>query len=262
MKYTSPIKFNNSLLSNPKTKRVGKKLFWSLFCPVLMIIIAIIMSNANGVGLFIIGDSFDNFSNIMIMGRTILMTLIAALALNTNLNSGRMDFSLGATGILACLLASLIVPGVDTVEHIFQFLLWSVLFGMILGFIHSLVLISTNIEYLFGKLILDGGTIMVDFGTKLKDLRKQAGMTQQQLASQLGITKSVVSYYELSERVPSPEVLRSIALIFHVSTDYLLGIERSRTIDVSDLGEDDIKLCFAADKFAGLNSKECGNKSA
>ena len=97
---------------------------------------------------------------------------------------------------------------------------------------------------------------MVDFGTKLKDLRKQAGMTQQQLASQLGITKSVVSYYELSERVPSPEVLRSIALIFHVSTDYLLGIERSKTIDVSDLGEDDIKLLLATiEALRGKNKR-------
>ena len=145
MKYTNPIKFNNSALSSPKSKMLGTKLFWSLFCPTLMIVIACIMSNANGVGLFIIGDAFDNFSNIMIMGRTALMTLIAALALNTNLNSGRMDFSLGATGILACLLASLIVPGVDTVEHIFQFLLLSILFGMVLGFIHSLVLISTKL---------------------------------------------------------------------------------------------------------------------
>ena len=145
MKYTNPIKFNNSVLNNPKTKRLGTKLFWSLFCPTLMIIIAIIMSNANGVGLFIIGDSFDNFSNIMIMGRTMVMTLIAALALNTNLNSGRMDFSLGATGVLACLFASLIVPGVDTVEHIFQFLFLSIIFGMVLGFIHSLVLISTKL---------------------------------------------------------------------------------------------------------------------
>ena len=145
MNYTNPIKFNNSPLKNPKSKRFGTKVFWSLFCPVVMIIIACIMSNANGVGLFIIGDPFDNFSNIMIMGRTILMTLIAALALNTNLNSGRMDFSLGATGILACLLASLIVPGVDTVDHIFQFLGLSIVFGMILGFIHSLVLISTKL---------------------------------------------------------------------------------------------------------------------
>lgn len=145
MKYTNPIKFNNSILNNPKSKRLGIKLFWSLFCPLVMIVVAIIMSNANGVGLFIIGDSFDNFSNIMIMGRTMVMTLIAALALNTNLNSGRMDFSLGATGILACLFASLIVPGVDTVDHIFQFLFLSIVFGMVLGFIHSLVLISTKL---------------------------------------------------------------------------------------------------------------------
>ena len=146
MKYTNPIKFNNSVLNNPKTKRLGTKLFWSLFCPLLMILIAVILSNANGTGLFIISDQpFDNFKNIMIMGRTAVMTLIAALALNTNLNSGRMDFSLGATGILACLFASLIVPGVDTANNIFAFLLWSVLFGMVLGFIHSLVLITTKL---------------------------------------------------------------------------------------------------------------------
>ena len=83
---------------------------------------------------------------------------------------------------------------------------------------------------------------MVDFGIKLKELRKQAGMTQQQLATKLGITKSVVSYYELNERIPSPDVLRDLALIFHVSADYLLGIERAKTIDVSDLSDDDIKL--------------------
>ena len=47
MKYTSPIKFNNSIVNNPKAKRAGTKLFWSLFCPVLMVIIAIIISRAN-----------------------------------------------------------------------------------------------------------------------------------------------------------------------------------------------------------------------
>ena len=83
---------------------------------------------------------------------------------------------------------------------------------------------------------------MVDFGAKLKGLRKQAGMTQQELATKLGITKSVVSYYELSERTPSPEVLKDLAIIFRVSADYLLGIERTKTIDVSDLSEDEIKL--------------------
>ncbi len=86
---------------------------------------------------------------------------------------------------------------------------------------------------------------MVDFGKKLKELRKQSGMTQRQLADKLGITKSVVSYYELSERIPSPDVLKDLALIFRVSTDYLLGVERNKTIDVSDLSDDDIKLLLA-----------------
>ena len=86
---------------------------------------------------------------------------------------------------------------------------------------------------------------MVDFGKKLKELRKQSGMTQRQLADKLGITKSVVSYYELSERTPSPDVLKDIALIFRISTDYLLGIERNKTIDVSGLSDEDINLLLA-----------------
>lgn len=80
----------------------------------------------------------------------------------------------------------------------------------------------------------------MDFGTRLKNLRKQAGLTQQQLATQLGITKSVVSFYELQERSPSPEVLIKLAAIFHVSADYLLGLDTRETIDVSDLDEEDV----------------------
>ena len=81
---------------------------------------------------------------------------------------------------------------------------------------------------------------MVDFGNVLKKLRQQEGMTQQQLANKLGVTKSVVSYYELQERYPSPEILTQLAQIFHVSTDYLLGIERGEVIDLIGLDEEDI----------------------
>lgn len=80
----------------------------------------------------------------------------------------------------------------------------------------------------------------MDFGLRLKTLRKQAGLTQQQLATQLGITKSVVSFYELQSRSPSPEELAKLAKIFHVSADYLLGLDTRETIDVSGLAEKDI----------------------
>lgn len=87
---------------------------------------------------------------------------------------------------------------------------------------------------------MEWGVKLVDFGLKLKTLRKQAGLMQQQLATQLGITKSVVSFYELQTRSPSPEVLAKLARIFHVSADYLLGLDARETIDVSDLDEKDI----------------------
>lgn len=81
---------------------------------------------------------------------------------------------------------------------------------------------------------------MVDFGKRLKELRLKEGLTQQQLADKLRVTKSVVSYYELQERYPSPDVLTKLALIFHVTTDYLLGLERCETVDLTGLEEEDI----------------------
>lgn len=81
---------------------------------------------------------------------------------------------------------------------------------------------------------------LINFGEKIKKLRLQNGMTQQQLATQLGVSKSVVSYYELQERIPSPEILVKLAVIFHVTSDYLLGLEKNSSIDVSGLDANDI----------------------
>lgn len=85
----------------------------------------------------------------------------------------------------------------------------------------------------------------MDFSNRLKELRTQAGLTQLQLAQRLGITKSVISFYELSERAPSPDVLIRLAQIFHVSTDYLLGLDRKETLDITDLNKDDIAILRA-----------------
>lgn len=85
-----------------------------------------------------------------------------------------------------------------------------------------------------------GVVLLVNFGERLKDLRKSNGLTQQQLADRLGVAKSVVSYYESGDRFPSYDVLIKIAQRFHVTTDYMLGIERKRVIDVSGLSEKEI----------------------
>ena len=95
----------------------------------------------------------------------------------------------------------------------------------------------------------------MDFGNRLKELRKQSGLTQQQLADRIGVTKSVISFYELRERSPSPDVLAKLSYIFHVSTDYLLGIERGRTIDVSGLDDEDIQAVQLIVQRLGAKNK-------
>lgn len=69
---------------------------------------------------------------------------------------------------------------------------------------------------------------MVDFGSTLKALRIQNNITQAQLAQQLGLTKAVISAYETGLHMPSYDVLITIAKIFKVTTDYLLGVEKNR----------------------------------
>lgn len=83
---------------------------------------------------------------------------------------------------------------------------------------------------------------MIDLGQRLKDLRKAKGLTQQQVADRVWVTKAMISSYELSTRAPSYEVLIKLSKLFGVTTDFLLGIESSRTINVNGLTEKQITL--------------------
>lgn len=60
-------------------------------------------------------------------------------------------------------------------------------------------------------------------GDILKKLRKEKGITQEELGKILGVTTSMVGMYETNARKPSYEVLLKMADYFGVSTDYLLG---------------------------------------
>ncbi len=60
------------------------------------------------------------------------------------------------------------------------------------------------------------------------------------MATRLGVAISAVSSYESDTRCPTFDTLINYAHIFHVSTDYLLGLAPHNTIDVSDLSEEEI----------------------
>lgn len=83
---------------------------------------------------------------------------------------------------------------------------------------------------------------MVNFGNKVKQLRIERKLTQKQLADLVGVAVSAISSYESGNRYPSYDVLISLARIFHVSTDYFLGLERIKTIDVNGLNDEEIEV--------------------
>ena len=64
-----------------------------------------------------------------------------------------------------------------------------------------------------------------EFGEKLKYLRKEAGIGQNQLAEYLNISNASVSYWETGKQIPSAEAIYKIAVFFNISADYLLGIK-------------------------------------
>lgn len=64
---------------------------------------------------------------------------------------------------------------------------------------------------------------MGEFRDILKALRKERGLTQDQLAQELGISRSSVSMYERGEREPDFETLEVIADYFNVDMNYLTG---------------------------------------
>lgn len=77
---------------------------------------------------------------------------------------------------------------------------------------------------------------------KIKGLRETRGWTQAELARRLGITRNGVNSWEQGLSVPSPACLVELAKIFSVSTDYLLGIEKLESINVTGLDARDIAL--------------------
>ena len=76
---------------------------------------------------------------------------------------------------------------------------------------------------------------MILFGKKLKQLRQEKELTQQELADRLSLTRATISSYERSALYPSVEVLVEICRFFNVSADYMLGLVDVNLFDTRDL---------------------------
>ena len=75
------------------------------------------------------------------------------------------------------------------------------------------------------------------FGSRIKSLRLSLNLNQVEFGKILNVTKQSVSNWENGNIQPSIDMLIKIATTFSISTDYLLGLDERRRLDVTGLSE-------------------------
>lgn len=88
---------------------------------------------------------------------------------------------------------------------------------------------------------------------RIRHLRKDKKMTQEQLAERLGITRATINSYERGSAYPSAEILYKMCIVLDTTSDYLMGLENKRKISVDGLPSRYVSmLCELRDIFAML----------
>ncbi len=89
------------------------------------------------------------------------------------------------------------------------------------------------------------------FSTRVKELREKAGLTMDQLAQQIGVTKSRISMWENNGVIPRMNVLLELASFFNVTTDFLLGHD-----DTKHISAENSRLCSLQRNLGKLNESD------
>jgi transcriptional regulator with XRE-family HTH domain len=89
----------------------------------------------------------------------------------------------------------------------------------------------------------------MSFGQRLEELRKKAGMSQEELAAKLGSQRPAIGRYERETAKPTIEVATKISKILGISQDYLVSNTDS------ELNADTLLRIQQVDKLSGENKK-------
>lgn len=77
-------------------------------------------------------------------------------------------------------------------------------------------------------------------GDRIKDLRVARQISQQELATKMGVTKQTVSNWENDNADPTIRTIIDLAYFFGVSADYLLGISQKSSLNTLNLTDKEV----------------------
>jgi len=78
----------------------------------------------------------------------------------------------------------------------------------------------------------------------IKELRNKAGYSQSALAKKMNVTRSSVNAWEMGISTPTTQYIVELSKIFRVSTDFLLGIEKTPHLNLSGLTDEETNILY------------------
>ena len=79
---------------------------------------------------------------------------------------------------------------------------------------------------------------------RIKQLREQAGLSQSELARRLDVTRSSVNAWEMGLSAPTTQYIVAMTKIFHVSSDFLLGLSAQKCLVLDSYTPQEIELLY------------------
>ena len=79
----------------------------------------------------------------------------------------------------------------------------------------------------------------------IKELRERAGVSQAVLAKRVGVTRSAVNAWEMGLSIPTTQYVAQLAQLFHVSADFMLGLDNTEAIYIGGLSEGEKHILYS-----------------
>ncbi len=90
--------------------------------------------------------------------------------------------------------------------------------------------------------------------SRIKTQRENAGYSQSLLAKKLDISRSAVNAWEMGLSTPTTHYIVAMARLFHVSTDYILGLQPGYTLQITNYTDEELALVYNLIKY--IDSKK------
>lgn len=84
---------------------------------------------------------------------------------------------------------------------------------------------------------------------KIKELRERAGFSQAELARKLDVTRSSINAWEMGLSTPTTQYIVALAKLFHVSSDYILGLETQNALILDSYSSEEIEVIYSLIRY-------------